>query len=151
MPSTKDQALASERPPLSLGALVGAELEEQAARAYPHEACGLLVGRRREDAVEVVRAVTARNMSARPRHGYEVPPEDWCAAYRDAARSELDIVGVWHSHPDGVAVPSRADAESAWPEYCQLIVAASSAGATGLRSWYLERGALREQRVLVRR
>ena len=33
MPSTKDQALASERPPLSLGALVGAELEEQAARA----------------------------------------------------------------------------------------------------------------------
>lgn len=126
-------------------------VEARAASAYPLEACGLLLGRRRAGGIEVEIATSARNVSAWRRDRYELSPEDWCAAYRVAGRDGLDIVGVWHSHPDGPAVPSRTDAESAWQEYSYLIAAVSDHGVSALRSWRFEGGAPCEQGVREKR
>src|SRR3990172_542050 len=91
-----------------------------AREACPLECCGLLVGRGRD----VMFAVRMRNVDASP------------GRYRldDRAHIELrktlrafaparSIVGVYHSHPDGTATPSRADcAEAHYPDWLHVIV-----------------------------
>lgn len=71
---------------------------DHAMREYPREACGLvvLVGSER-------RYVACRNLAGSGDH-FVMDPEDYLAADEQG-----EIVGVVHSHPDGPALPSRAD------------------------------------------
>ena len=119
----------------------------RARRAYPHEACGLLVGRREVSAVVVEHVARARNL-LRAGDRYELAPEDWCEAWRDAELRQGEIVGVWHSHPDHRAVPSRTDLETAWAEYSYLIASVSTSGVSQLRCWQLTGCAFQEQPVV---
>lgn len=119
----------------------------RAGRAYPLEACGLIVGRREGAAVVVQDVVRARNL-ARSGDRYELAPEDWVVAWREAERRRAEIVGVWHSHPDHGALPSRADRETAWAEYSYLIASVSRTGVSEVRCWRLDERAFREQRVV---
>jgi len=105
-----------------------------ACAGYPNEMCGLLVGR----SLEVVRAVPARNRAGeRARERYELDPLDHLAAECAAQEQGLEIVGVWHSHPDHPARPSEADRLAAWEGWSYWIVAVSAAGAGEIRAWRL--------------
>jgi proteasome lid subunit RPN8/RPN11 len=118
--------------------------------ALPFEACGLLVGRAHADGrVTVVRAVLARNATDEPAQDrYEVHPEDFLASDRAARADGLDIVGVWHSHPDSAARPSRTDLERAWPGWSYLIVGRAAHADLHVRSWRVdEDGAAHEERL----
>ena len=113
--------------------------------SLPEEACGLLLGRRAAasparlaDAVEVVEVVQTRNLAAERRADlYEVHPEDFLAADRRASALGLDIVGVWHSHPESPGRPSATDLERAWPGWSYVIVGRADDGGRELRSWRL--------------
>ncbi len=48
---------------------------------------------------------------------------------REARARGLDVVGIYHSHPDCPAVPSQFDLDHAWPVYSYIIVTATAAGA----------------------
>lgn len=91
------------------------------------EACGLLLGVRAGPRARVVAARPARNLAADPARGYLLDPGDWLAASRAAELARLDLVGYYHSHPDGSGVPSAADLAGAWPDHYYLIVAGSPA------------------------
>lgn len=83
---------------------------------YPHECCGVLLGRA-EDAttnvVEVVPASNTRTDSARNR--YQIAPQELIRIQREARQKGLDIVGFYHSHPDHPALWSKTDlAEAHW-------------------------------------
>jgi len=129
-------------PPLVLAPGLGEVVARRALRAYPLEACGLLVGRREASAVVVAGVVRAANV-LRSGDRYELATEAWLATWREA-----EIVGVWHSHPDHGAVPSPADRVTAWAEYSYLIAAVSKSGVSELRCWRLEHGVFREQPVV---
>lgn len=79
--------------------------------AYPDEACGFLL------ADGEARVVT--NVAPDPRHAYEIAPEDVLGLHREGR----DIIGVFHSHPDGVAAPSVTDLAQARPGWTYVIVA----------------------------
>jgi proteasome lid subunit RPN8/RPN11 len=49
----------------------------------------------------------------------------------------MQLVGFYHSHPDGAAVPSPFDREAAWPWYSYLIVPVRGGAAGSVRSWRL--------------
>src|SRR5213596_2878882 len=91
----------------------------------PNECCGLLVGRR--GAVE--RAVRARNLEAGPTR-YLIDPQDHFAAMKAARAEGLHVIGAYHSHPAGAAVPSPSDiaGASGGPDFLYVIVAPASAG-----------------------
>ncbi len=114
------------------------EIRAHGAEAYPEECCGALMG----EAVggcKVVRATRRfvnRNADSRERR-YYVGPE----AYREAetwgrARG-LDVVGIYHSHPDHPARPSEYDRERAWPWYSYLILSVERGMPRDLTSWVL--------------
>jgi len=91
-----------------------------AKRDRPFECCGLLLGRQGAIAF----AVEAPNIE-RTTTRFHLDPRthlEWQRRLRDV-RPALAIVGVYHSHPSGAAVPSPSDiAEAHYPDWLHLIV-----------------------------
>ena len=124
------------------------EINAQARAEYPHEACGLLIGREADGRTLVERIVSCRNLAVdRLADRYVLDPDDFLAADEAARKEGLDIVGIWHTHPDHPARPSETDLEAAWPEYCYLIVSVTSAGVAEHRAWRLEDERFIEQEI----
>ena len=106
---------------------------------YPEECCGFLLGTMHADgnAVEAARRAVNRNENRR-NDRYIIGPNDYRAAEKAAAASGLDIVGIYHSHPDHPARPSQTDLETAtFPGYTYLIVSVTNGRADNLTAWTL--------------
>ena len=93
------------------------EVIRDAQKAYPAEACGLLIGRNIAD-----RFVPIANISPSPHH-YEMDPAQLIATLRTLRTTGERLVAIFHSHPNGPAEPSATDVERAYyPEAAHLIV-----------------------------
>jgi proteasome lid subunit RPN8/RPN11 len=93
---------------------------DQALAAYPEECCGLLLGAAEPE--RVVSVVPVENRYAEPGRGFELAPDAVACALAQQRRGGPEVVGVYHSHPDGTAVPSARDVREAWPGWSYLIV-----------------------------
>ena len=83
---------------------------------YPHECCGVLLGKTDGDANEVREIVRAGNTRTDSAHNrYHIAPQELIRIQRQARGLGLDIVGFYHSHPDHPAQWSSTDiAEAHW-------------------------------------
>ena len=96
----------------------------------------------------MARVTQARNVNIeRPRDRYELDPLDFLAAQRAAQSAGLEVVGVWHSHPDHAARPSETDRADAWPEWSYVIATVTERGADQVRSWRLEGDEFHEEHI----
>jgi proteasome lid subunit RPN8/RPN11 len=119
-----------------------------AIEGYPRETCGLLIGRADGTETRVRRAVLARNLNvARAHDRFELDPQDFLAADREARGAGLEIVGIWHTHPDHPARPSPTDLESAWEGWSYVIASVTRDGVADLRAWRLAGSALAEEEI----
>jgi proteasome lid subunit RPN8/RPN11 len=110
-----------------------------AAEAYPHEGCGVLIGRIDDEHTTVVRVTTGRNLITDRAHDrYLLDPADIVRAEASARADGLDVVGFWHSHPDHSALPSQFDADHAWADYVYVICATTAQGAGDMGAYTLE-------------
>ena len=100
---------------------VGEQIQRHLVGAHPREACGLLVGRDEAGARWITYAVPADNRHLEPGHAYAISPEAFLDVEKRARSRGLDVVGFYHSHPDGVPAPSARDEAEAWPHYTYLI------------------------------
>jgi len=89
---------------------------DAAERAYPREACGLLVGHIVDGTVFYVsEAVESPNLApAGQPDRFEIDPALRLRLQREAREQGKAVVGIWHSHPDGPARPSATDLAGAW-------------------------------------
>ena len=80
------------------------------ARKAPHEeVCGLLLG----EGSQVTAILPAANVHAQADRFFEIDPAVLIAASRAARNGGPQVLGCYHSHPSGVAVPSATDAAMA--------------------------------------
>jgi len=95
-----------------------------AEKTYPDECCGALIGETADDRTRHVReAVPMRNSYDGPQEDrYELHPEDLLAADRDARARGLDLVGIFHSHPDCDAYFSQTDLKNSCPWYSFVVL-----------------------------
>lgn len=117
-----------------------AAMRAHAARAYPEEACGFLLGTADPAGAtkDVARAEPARNAHReQATHRFLIEPLDLLAAEERAQREGLDVVGFYHSHPSGAARPSETDRALAWPWYAYVIVAVRDGEARETMAWRL--------------
>jgi proteasome lid subunit RPN8/RPN11 len=106
--------------------------------AYPEEGCGVLLGRDHAGGREVVRVLGFDNRREDSRaNRYLIDPEQLLAAEREARAAGLDVVGIFHSHPDHPARPSGFDLDHAWPYYSYLIVSVARGRVADQTSWRL--------------
>jgi len=106
---------------------------------YPEECCGFLLGTFATEGnhVRATRRVANRQDANRERR-YTITPRDFLAAEREARERGMDIVGIYHSHPDHPARPSPTDlAEATFPGYTYVIVSVRAGEDTELTAWSL--------------
>jgi len=106
--------------------------------AYPLECCGLLLGRADANGKLVIDLRPMQNSREdTPERRYLIAPEDMLEAEKEAREQGVDIVGVYHSHPDHPARPSEFDREHAVPWYSYIIVSVEKGRPQDLTSWVL--------------
>jgi proteasome lid subunit RPN8/RPN11 len=122
------------------------QIHDHALQGYPYEVCGLIGGR--DDTAEIV--VPVPNASLTPRVAYEMERQAMVDAIIGFQRAGREVVGIYHSHPDGQAVPSESDiGEATWPDVVWLIVGVTGDGEgkspeiVQMRAWTI-RGGKRE-------
>ena len=69
------------------------------------------------------------------------------AADFEARGDGLEIVGIWHTHPDHPARPSETDSSAAWQGYTYLILSVGRQGVADVTAWRLVEGSFVEQLV----
>ncbi|BDC51510.1 hypothetical protein F183_A38260 [Bryobacterales bacterium F-183] len=90
-----------------------------AEATYPNECCGVMLGKGKT----VTRAKALDNTyEGAQEDRYEIRPEDLLAADREARKDGLDIVGIFHSHPDCAAYFSKTDLENSCPWYSFVVL-----------------------------
>jgi proteasome lid subunit RPN8/RPN11 len=161
---------------LKISAAAVAEIRAHAVEGYPFEICGVLIGKSEdgtravvhawrvpntwetqpEERAEMIRALEAaggpaseeRWLEADTRRRFLVSPTDIHAAMKRARAEGLDLVGVYHTHPNHPAVPSDFDRSAAWPEWSYVILSVRDGSVAEFRSWFVaDDGPFQEETV----
>jgi len=123
---------------LTISSALLRSIREHGRGAYPQECCGLLLGRANGDGKSVVDLRGAENSRGDSRHNrYLISPRNFFEAEKEARKAGLDVIGVYHSHPDHPARPSEFDREYAFPWYSYIIVSVAQGEPRDLTSWTL--------------
>src|SRR4051812_47322464 len=83
-------------------------LREQAEAAYPFEGCGLLLGPLTAEKL-VHEVVSLKNMlreEGRGRFDFTFSPAEFMSTQMAAEKRGLDVIGIFHTHPDHPPRPS---------------------------------------------
>jgi len=110
---------------------INAHVEE----AYPGEGAGFLLGVEGE-VTEIFALPNAREEEAR-HNRFLLTPEDYMKAEMKAMELGVDLIGVFHSHPDCPNVPSEYDREWAQPFFSYIITRVDEGKVVSHRSWKL--------------
>lgn len=143
---------------LSISADLMRRIHAHGEAAYPDEGAGLLLGSfqagdnpgGRKLVQDVLPLDNAREDSAR-HNRYLLTAQDYLRGEQEAARRGLDVLGVFHSHPDHPNQPSEFDREWAMPWFSYVITSVAAGKAVASRSWLLieDRSAFQEEALLV--
>jgi proteasome lid subunit RPN8/RPN11 len=128
------------------------ELRRHGEETYPHECCGVLLGRAdlERDVREVSRIVRAGNTRAdSPQNRYNIDPRELIAAQRLAREAGEDIVGFYHSHPDHPARWSQTDFNEAHWYGCSYVITAVSRGRADVTNSFALTGSSEEDKGFV--
>ena len=114
-------------------------LRKHGEETYPHECCGVLLGRSENEVNTVEDAVRAGNTRTDAAHNrYHIAPQELIKIQRQGRERGLDIVGFYHSHPDHPAQWSKTDfAEAHWLGCSYLITAVANGVAQQTNSFLL--------------
>lgn len=115
-------------------------LRRHGEETYPHECCGVLLGRMEEDGRRVVTSI-ARCQNTRedsPENRYHIDPRELIRIQREGRERQEDIVGFYHSHPDHPARWSPTDlAEAHWFGCSYMITSVEKGKAASTNSFEL--------------
>lgn len=94
-----------------------------AERTYPNECCGVMLGHIQGEHKHVTEALPLRNaFDGAQQERYELRPEDLLKAERTARDHGLDLIGIFHSHPDCEAYFSQTDLKHSCPWYSFVVL-----------------------------
>jgi len=121
---------------------------------YPHECCGVLLGRfvtesggSINEVEDAIRAGNTRTDSAHNR--YQIAPQELVKIQRTGRERGLDIVGFYHSHPDHPAQWSPTDFDEAHWIGCSYAITAVEKGAARQTNSFLLTGATEDDKAFA--
>jgi proteasome lid subunit RPN8/RPN11 len=119
-------------------------LRQHGEETYPHECCGVLLGRFDDNGARVVSKTVSRiarcgnTRADSPHNRYSIDPRELIRIQREGRERGEDIVGFYHSHPDHPAQWSPTDlAEAHWFGSSYVITSVEKGVATTTNSFEL--------------
>jgi proteasome lid subunit RPN8/RPN11 len=109
-------------------------LRRHGEETYPHECCGILLGRFDDDGTRTVTS-TARCGNTRtdsPQNRYHIDPRELVRIQRESRDRGEDIIGFYHSHPDHPARWSTTDLEEAHWISCSYVITSVEKGKAAI-------------------
>ena len=111
-------------------------LRQHGEETYPNECCGAMLGTVNDGHKKVVIAMPLENASSGSQAArYELRPEDLLKADRQARQQNMDLVGIYHSHPDCGAYFSETDLKNSCPWYSFVVLAIQNGEFDHANSW----------------
>jgi proteasome lid subunit RPN8/RPN11 len=113
---------------------------------HPHEVCGYLIGKHKkgrknsgmDDIFIITDFMVCENINSdRPDIRFEISPKDHMAATKQAEKQKLDVVGVYHSHPNHKAYASPTDNDYAVERTIYLIYSIFDSKFKDLKAYIL--------------
>jgi proteasome lid subunit RPN8/RPN11 len=128
-------------PPITFTMEAWKSLQKLAEQAYPFEGCGLLLGPLTVDK-KVESIVTLKNVlrdEGRGRFDFSFSPKEFMDAQTAAEKQNLDVVGIFHTHPDHPPRPSPTDAaQPMLAGWINVIAAVNGGKFKEAKSWWRE-------------
>jgi proteasome lid subunit RPN8/RPN11 len=106
-------------------------------KGFPHEICGLMFGKAGDTRI-VTEVFECGNLNKlKPETRYDMDPKDYLKGEALARQKELDVIGIFHSHPDHPDKASETDRQAAWPGFSYIIMSIQKGKFASMRSWVL--------------
>jgi len=100
-----------------------AEMVAHARKTYPNECCGAMIGSQVDEGKLVREAIALENAFEGPQNArYELRPQDLQAAELRAHERSMNLIGIYHSHPDCDAYFSKTDLQNSSPWYSFVVL-----------------------------
>ena len=84
-------------------------LIEYSEKSRPNESCAMLLGSHNDQQWNVKEVFLTRNAHTDSRTSFIITPEELLQGYQLAEKKQLELVGIFHSHPNSAAAPSNFD------------------------------------------
>ena len=107
--------------------------------AMPNECCGLLAGRVSADGAigQVSAHYPLMNDLCSPTE-FLSNADDMLAAVKDMRKKGIDILAVYHSHPDSEPIPSKRDLERNYSPTVINVIIGFTNDEVDMRAWWLD-------------
>ena len=132
------------------------QIYNHAFSVYPEECCGLLLGTFKDNKKQIIEVFPTENtwtleenkilfntinnyekhLSRKNR--FSIAPSILVKIQKKARDRQLHIIGIYHSHPDHLAIPSEFDQVIAWTNYSYIIISVTSNQVNDITSWQLD-------------
>jgi len=132
-------------------ALIG-DIKAHGERTFPNECCGIVFGTVSEDGVKtatLLQAIDNQFEGDEQYHRFLITDEQMLKAELFARKNKLEIVGIYHSHPDCASIASEYDRSHAVPFYSFLITSIMAGKAVDIHNWVLEWNEEKRDNVFV--
>ena len=117
------------------------EIKKQGEEGYPYEICGFLIGKMdyKTDTREALEVYQVENQNKeRANDRFEIDPKDYLKVENYADNKGLQIVGIYHTHPDHPDRPSQTDLMFAQPDLSYIIMSIENGKYKSFKSWVLD-------------
>lgn len=113
-----------------------AGMVKHAQASYPNECCGAMLGTTDGENKIVREAIALENaFEGAQAARYELRPEDLLAADKAARERNMDLIGIYHSHPDCDAYFSKTDLQNSCPWYSFVVLSIQKGEFHHANSW----------------
>lgn len=136
---------------IQLNSKVTQIVNAHAREAFPNECCGFLYGNEATGRKITLAQRVENSKAGDQRRRFEISPLDYLKAERYALENDLQLLGIYHSHPNHPAIASVHDLEKALPFFSYVIVSVIEGEIADTKSWKLKEGLreFAEEKVLI--
>jgi len=115
-----------------------------ALRESPMECCGILAGKGKT----VLRMYEMTNADE-SRTSYFTSPEEQLEVFREIEREDLNMLAIYHSHPDTIPFPSVSDVRLAFYPNVVYVIISLRDGGTCVKGFRIRKDAISLETIRV--
>ena len=124
------------------------QLTRNAIASGPEECCGFLLGWENEGHRVISSILSVENIAWNREKHFKISARDYLKAENTAIQNNLQLLGVYHSHPNCQAIPSEADRLMALPNFSYVIMSVIEGKIEETRAWSLNANLQFDEEVL---